>query len=100
VTFLGATLTVLEANGRSMTAREILSGAMERGLLASAGKTPDATLTALLYTYVRNHPDGPLVRIAEPGPSRARRGSVRWALRESDVPRQGSRSSARRRPRG
>jgi len=100
MTFFDATLAVLEANGRPMTAREIVSQAMQRGLLTSAGKTPEATLTALLYTYVRDHPDGPLVRIAEPGAGRARRGSVRWALRESDVARQGSRSAARRQPRG
>src|SRR5262245_41469731 len=100
MTFLDAALTVLEANGRPMKAREIISEAMAKGLATSASKTPAATLTALLHAYGRYHPDGPFVRISEPGPSRTRWGSVRWALRESDVARQRSRSAARRRPRG
>jgi hypothetical protein len=45
------------------------------------GKTPAASLTARLYLYVRDHPDGLVVRVAEPGKARARRGSVRWAVR-------------------
>jgi hypothetical protein len=83
VTFLDAALTVLEANGRAMTAHEIVAAAVQQGLLTSTGKTPVATLSARLYTYVRDHPDGRLVRLAEVGSARARRGSVRWALRDS-----------------
>jgi hypothetical protein len=83
MTFLDAALAVLAASKRPMTASEIIFEAMQQGLLTSAGKTPAATLTARLYTYVRDHPDGPLVRVAEPGAARARRGSVRWALRDA-----------------
>ena len=35
-----------------------------------------------LYTQVAKSPDGPIKRIAEPGPTRARRGSVRWVWRQ------------------
>ena len=65
-----------------MTAREIIDEAVRRGLLRPAGKTPEATLTAQLYLHVRDAPAPRLTRLHEPGPTRARRGSVRWALRE------------------
>ena len=82
MTFLEAAMAVLEACGRPMTATEIVEEAKRRGLLQSAGKTPEASLSARLYVYVRDHPDGRLVRLAEAGPNRARHGSVRWALRD------------------
>jgi hypothetical protein len=65
-----------------MTATEIARVAIERGLVESSGKTPDATLTAQVYVRLRDHPQGQLRKIAEPGPLRARRDSVRWAWRE------------------
>jgi hypothetical protein len=79
--YLGAALAVLAAADRPLTAHEILTEALRRGLLHPRGRTPEATLTARLYTYVRDHPAGPLWRVYEPGRTRARRGSVRWALR-------------------
>ena len=79
--YLNAALTVLREAGRPMTDREITDEALRRGLIEPAGKTPRATLSARLYTYVRDHPDGELARLAEPGPTRAARGSVRWAAR-------------------
>jgi HB1/ASXL restriction endonuclease-like protein with HTH domain len=81
MTFLDAALAVLEACGRPMTAAEIVDEARRRGLLHPAGKTPAASLSACLYLYVREHPDGLVVRVAEPGKARARSGSVRWAVR-------------------
>ena len=81
--FLGAALRVLENCQRPMTAREITAEALRRGWLTSAGKTPEATMGAQLYLQVRDHPDGRLVRVAQPGKGRAARGSVRWALRSS-----------------
>lgn len=82
MTYLEAALAVLESAGRPMTGREITAEALRRGLITPMGKTPEATLSARLYVYVRDRPDGRLVRLAEPGPGRARRGSVRWALRD------------------
>jgi hypothetical protein len=81
--YLDAALAVLAAGGRPMTTRQIADEAIRRGLLAPAGKTPWATMAARLYLYVRDHPDGPLVRLQQAGPMRAVRGSVRWALRNA-----------------
>ena len=82
MSFLIAAISILKETGREMTATEIARVAIERGLVESSGKTPDATLTAQLYVRLRDHPQGPLRKIAEPGPLRARRDSVRWAWRE------------------
>jgi hypothetical protein len=79
--YLNAALRILADQRSPLTAREIAAEAIRRGLLRPAGQTPEASMSARLYIYVRDHPDGPLVRVHEPGPARARRGSVRWALR-------------------
>jgi len=42
-------------------------------------------MSASLYVLVRVMRDGRLVRLAKPGAGRARRGSVRWALRDDGV---------------
>ncbi len=83
--YLAAALSVLASTGSPMTAREITEEALRRGLIQSVGKTPKATMSARLYVEVRDNPHGGLVRLAEPGPTpaRARRGSVRWAIRSS-----------------
>jgi hypothetical protein len=80
MTYMEAAEAVLEASGRPMTAREIVDEAVRRGLLSPAGKTPDATLNANLYLHVRNCASPRIVRLYQEGPTRARRGSVRWAL--------------------
>jgi hypothetical protein len=64
-----------------MSAREITELALQRGLLRSNGKTPEATMSAKLYTAPK---DGPIRRECEPGPARARRGSVRWTYVQPD----------------
>jgi hypothetical protein len=42
-------------------------------------------MSACLYTAARDRPDLGLVHLHEPGPTRARRGSVRWTLRDEAV---------------
>jgi len=79
--FANAAIVILKESGREMTAKELTEVALERGLVVSSGKTPDATLAAQLYVMVRDRPEGPLRRIAEAGTTRARRGTVRWAWR-------------------
>lgn len=56
--------------------------AVLRGLLATKGKTPDGSMSAVLYDAEKK-PETSIVRLHDPGESRARRGSVRWALREA-----------------
>jgi hypothetical protein len=81
LSFLDAAILILRETGRPMTAKELALAALERGLIKSGGKTPDATLAAQLYVRVREQPDGPLRRVAIPGPTRAQRGTVRWKWR-------------------
>ena len=82
MTFLQAAVTVLESAGRAMTADEITAEALRQGLISRSGKTPTATMSAELYMNVRENPRSRLVRQSDPGPNRARRGSVRWMLRK------------------
>jgi hypothetical protein len=84
MSYLEAALTVLERAGRPLTTREVTEEALRQDLLASVGKTPKATMSAELYLLLRSDPHGRLVRLAEPGPTRARRGGVRWTLRDSN----------------
>lgn len=83
MTYLAAALDVLETCRRPMTAREITVEAINRGLLKPGGKTPEYTMSAALYTCTHEYPAGPVVRVYEQGSGaiRARRGSVRWALK-------------------
>jgi hypothetical protein len=78
--YLDAALAMLQRHKRPMTSREITDEAIRRGLLQPRGKTPEATMTARLYVYVRDDPSPRLRRVYEPGPNRARRGSARWDL--------------------
>jgi hypothetical protein len=79
--YFEAALTVLKVSKKPMTAQEIIDEAVAKGLLNPQGKTPQATLYAELYMHVRDDPDPVIERHAEPGRTRARRGSVRWSLR-------------------
>jgi hypothetical protein len=79
MTFWQATEKVLMNVKRPMSAREILDQAVRNGLITSQGKTPLATLNAVLYQKYALDPR--LERIFEPGRIRAKRGSVRWTLR-------------------
>jgi hypothetical protein len=81
VTFLQAAEHVLRSSKRPMTCREITDAALKQGLLAAAGKTPEASMSAVLYAVPR---DGPIRREFEPGTVRAKRGSVRWRYFGSD----------------
>ncbi len=91
MTYFEAAVTILQECNRPMTAREIMNEVIRRGLLTPSGKTPLYTLSSALYTSMQANPDGPLVRLSDQGPfpryrsnkegARARRGSVRWALK-------------------
>jgi hypothetical protein len=79
MTLYEAALQVLRSVKRPLTAQQITNYAMERGLIAPVGKTPYASMSAMLYVRARTDPE--LVKIADPGNHRARRGTVRWTLR-------------------
>jgi hypothetical protein len=76
-----AAIAVLKTAKRPLTAQEITDQAVEGGLITPSGKTPEATMSAVLYVRLRNDPD--LVKLEDRGDKRAKRGSVRWTLRRS-----------------
>jgi hypothetical protein len=81
MTFLEAALDVLSEADRPLTSREITTRMLERRLVVTTGKTPEASVAAALYVAVRDGRAPGLQRLYEPGATRARRGSVRWAYR-------------------
>lgn len=52
-----AAIEVLKAAKRPLTVQEVTDRAIERGLIAPSGKTPAATMAAVLYVRLQNHPD-------------------------------------------
>jgi len=82
MTFYEAAIRILSSARSPLTSREITNRAIEQGLVVTRGQTPHATMAALLYK--RLGVDLRLVKLDTPGGSRAKRGSVRWALREQE----------------
>lgn len=81
MTYLEAAEVILREAGRPMTAAEVTTQAVQRCFIKPVGKTPTATMTATLYVKVAAQPDGHIRKLAAPGPTPARRGSVRWVWR-------------------
>ena len=75
MTFLEAAEKVLKSARRPLTTREVVEEALKKGLIQPQGKTPVASMKAVLYAAP---PGTPIRRLYDEGPSRARRGSVRW----------------------
>jgi hypothetical protein len=75
---LEAALAILRSSKRPLTVGEVTQAAIRRSLVVPGGKTPEATMSAALYRAVQQRSD--LVKLSESGPTRARRGSVRWTL--------------------
>ena len=80
MTYLEAALEVLRNAERPLTTRQVVDEAVERGLIAPTGKTPDASMSAALYGEL--HTSSRVLKLAAPGPTRAARGTVRWVLRD------------------
>lgn len=78
LTYREAALRVLREAGCPMTTRELINSAIASGLIMPGGKTPQATMSAVLYRTVQGDPR--FKKIEERGPLGAKRGSVRWAL--------------------
>ena len=79
MTYYEAAIEVLRAANAPLTVQEITVQAIEKGLIRPSGKTPVATMTAVLYLRLPNDPD--LVKLGDRVNTRAKAGSVRWALR-------------------
>jgi hypothetical protein len=81
-TFLDAAAAVLRRARRPLTASEITIKATNEGLLrGSVGKSPHRTMSSALYMDVLHSPASRFVRLAQKGPTRALRNSVKWALK-------------------
>jgi hypothetical protein len=81
MTFYEAALQILKSSRRPLTTKEITERALKRGLIVSRGKTPAATMAAVLYRRLGTDPQ--LVKHEDRGPVRAKRLSVRWTLRQT-----------------
>lgn len=80
MTYYEAAVQILRAAQHPLSTREITDRAKEQKLIRPGGKTPQATMSAVLYG--RQGSGSVIVKIDEPGTGRAKRGSVRWALRD------------------
>jgi hypothetical protein len=79
LTYFEAAVRILHDVGRPMGTRELTDSAIAARLIKPTGKTPEATMSAVLYRKVQV--DSRLTKIEDPGGHiRAKRGSVRWAL--------------------
>jgi HB1, ASXL, restriction endonuclease HTH domain len=82
MTYYEAAIHILRSAQRPLTTREIAERAIDTGLIKPHGKTPDATMSAALYGHLRD--DVRLTKLEASGNGRAKRGSVRWVLRDAD----------------
>jgi hypothetical protein len=77
--YLEAAIRVLHDAGRPMGTRELVDSIIASGLVKPRGRTPEATMRAQLYRSIQRGLD--LKKLQEPGASRAKSGTVRWALK-------------------
>jgi hypothetical protein len=80
VTYLEAALQVLRDEGRPLGTNELTDLALARGLIMPTGKTPAASMSAVLYAELRRSTS--LRKVQSQGRTRAARDSVRWALND------------------
>jgi hypothetical protein len=81
VTFLEAALLVLSEADRPLTTKEVADAVLQRRLVTTTGRTPEASISAQLYLALRDGRAPGLERVSQPGATRARRGSVHWRYR-------------------
>lgn len=62
-----------------MTATELTDRAISAGLMTTAGRTPEASMSAALYVEA-SRPGSRVRKVAALGLIRAKQGSVRWTL--------------------
>ena len=81
-TFLDAAAAILERAREPLTAKAITQVAIRMALIGESNrKTPERTMSAALYVDVLNNPASRFKKIAQKGPQRAVRNSVKWTLR-------------------
>jgi hypothetical protein len=81
MTYVQAALEVLSSSNEPLSTEEVTKRAIELGLISpEQSKTPDKSMSAALYRTFNS--EGSIVKIEIPGGDRAKRGSVRWTVRE------------------
>jgi hypothetical protein len=80
--FVDAAEVVLRTANKPLTVHEIVEIALDKGLLKTHGKTPEATMSAALYALPA---EATIRRDFQPGSLRAVRGSVRWVYVGKDA---------------
>lgn len=78
MTYFQAAISVLKSSQRPLTTKEITDEAIRKGLIRPLGKTPAATMGAVLYVHARDAKNNPIRRQYKRGSVRAVRDSVRW----------------------
>ena len=73
MTYLEAAIAVLKASRQPMTAAEITAAALERGLIPSRSRTPEASMRTALYVHNRSTTEPVVTRESEAG-----RRTPRW----------------------
>lgn len=84
MTYFEAALQVLRSSRTPLTTREITDRAVKQGLIVPRGKTPEATMGSVLYGRLATDPY--LIKLEDRGETRAKKGTVRWVLRNAQVP--------------
>ena len=78
LTYREAAFRALREAGRPLTTRELVDFAVASGLVPRS-KTPEATMRTMLYRIIQDNHD--LKKLEEHATLRAKRGTVRWALK-------------------
>jgi hypothetical protein len=81
--YLSAAVEVLRSSDRPLTASEITTEALRRGLIRPMGKTPRNTMSATLGRAVKDMPDCPIQRFVDSNLGQATTGQSRWMLKNS-----------------
>jgi len=63
MSFKSAAKELLKRAGEPMTAKELTAQAIEQGMLAPEGKTPEATMAAQLYVDINKNPKTPFKKV-------------------------------------
>jgi hypothetical protein len=79
MTYLDAAVVILKKSKHPMTVSDITEEAIRRGLIRPQGKTPEATMSAVLYVHTRKAKRPAIRRHFKAGMTRALRDSVRWS---------------------
>lgn len=65
MSYKAAAIELLRRSGEPMTAKELTAQAIEEGLIAPEGKTPEATMAAQLYVDINKNPKTPFKKVGK-----------------------------------